>query len=112
MQKTFTVTRGTDVKIRIPLQRDGVDENFGSAPKVRFTIEGVLALSNEGDTPMIEVIDALDNEAVVTIAAAATAAVPVGAYRAECVVRLEVGDEQAVWEGEIVFRERLTAAIT
>ena len=111
MQKNFTTTLGTDILLRFPLQRDGVDTVFGSLPSVRFTIAGVGTLSNEGVEPKITVMDPLDNEAIVELRAAFTAGIAPGRYAAECIVKLATDDEQCVWSGEITFRDRLTAAI-
>ena len=111
MQTNFTATLGTDILLRFFLQRDGVDVIFGSTAKVRFTIAGVGTLSNEGNSPRINIMDALDNEANIDLRSAFTAGITPGRYGAEIIVKLGADDEQCVWSGEINFRERLTPLI-
>lgn len=108
MEKHLTIVQGTDFRILIPLQRDGVDEPFGSAPVVSFTIDGVVTRTNaEGGG--IEVADELGNKAIVTVPATATAAIDPGPYRAQSKVKLATDDEQVVWQGVITFQPQVPA---
>lgn len=108
--KNFTVVRGTDVRIEIPLLRDGATQRFGFEAKVWFTIAGILSISTEGEEPEIVIPDPLDNKAIVTIARGLLADVEEGKYAAECIVQLADDNEQCVWKGCFSFPDRLTAA--
>jgi hypothetical protein len=108
-QKNFTLVAATGFQIKIPLQRDEVNEPFGSNPVVTFTIDGVKTYTNaEGEG--IEVTDELGNEAIVTAVAADTASLEPGVYPAQCFVRLAGEEEQCVWEGSFTFRRKIAAA--
>lgn len=106
-QKNFTLVQGTGFQLKLPLQRDEVNEPFGSSPVVTFTIEGVLTKTNAVDDG-IEVTDELGNEAIITCEASDTDNIEPGVYPAQCFVRLEGEAEQCVWEGNITFRRKLT----
>lgn len=106
-QKNFTLVQATGFQFKIPLQRDGANQAYGSAPAVTFTIEGVLTKTTS-DGEGIEVTDELGNEAIVTCEAADTEGIEPGVYPAQCLVRLEGEEEQCVWEGNVVLRRKLT----
>jgi hypothetical protein len=106
--KNFTLVLATGFQLKIPLQRDEVNEPFGSSPIVTFTIDGVKTYTN-ADGEGIEVTDELGNEALVTCAAADTVNLEPGVYPAQCFVQLAGEEEQCVWEGNFMFRRKIAA---